>query len=456
MPASAGDRPTKGLLGDVMERYFGIPRNNSPEPDFPQARVELKILPLKRKGPGLAVKEATSISMIDYTTLLDETWERPASVRKKLARVLFVFFVIAEEPMGSWVRDVILWEPGEVENAIFKVDWDRTWGMVSEGRAHELSEAQAKALAARRKGMGGPNERGRPQPRSPVLAPSRAWALKSSFTRQILEERVLRRPFESAFAPLLPQIRAGGLDPAEERTLSSLSQFEGLSLASVAARMDIPLKGGKALAASIIKRSLGFQNVNAKIREFEQLGIDVKTLHLRNRDGLPFESVSFPVVDLRELVEQDWEGVDLEDGTVVKEGSDLVDQLQRILFVPTYSDRRDDPQKERRLGRAFFWSPSSDELGIIKEEWEMFREEVREGRAAYDRPCGERGRTNRLTHSRQTRILHMRPHGRNACDEYEDPRGNRVTKQCFWLNAAFVWQLVNVHHAFPPPSPREE
>ena len=50
----------------------------------------------------------------------------------------------------------------------------------------------------------------------------------------------------------------------------------------------------------------------------------------------------------------------------------------------------------------------------------------------------------------------MRPHGRVACDEYLDPLGNKVTKQSFWLNAAFVWELVKENDAFPPPPPRAE
>jgi DNA mismatch repair endonuclease MutH len=449
--ARPGWKPTKSILGDVMEWYFGIPKNNSPEPDFPAAKVELKILPLKRKGTLLAVKEPTSISMIDYMTLLTEKWQT-ATVRKKLNHLLFVFFAIQlDDLMASRVRAVVLWEPRPVDNAIFQSDWTRTWKLVDEGLAHQLSESQAEALAARRKGMGGPSDRGRSQPKSPEVAKSRAWALKSSFTRQILDEWVMDKRYESAFEQFLPEVRVSLLGHVEERVLSSLGQFAGLRLDAIAERNGVELTGGKNLAASVVKRSLGFQSVNSRIREFDQFGIDVKTLNLRMQDGYPFEAVSFPVVDLQELVKQGWEGEESADGEVMVEGSDLIGQVHLILFVPTYSERRKTSQSSRILGKPFFWSPAPEQIDIIEREWKMYQKEVAEGKARYFVPEGRKGRRNSLTPASRTKVIHMRPHGRNAKDVYPDPLGNLVTKQCFWLNKEFVWKLVKDNGAFPPP-----
>lgn len=440
-------KATKSTLGDVMEWYFGIPRNNSPEPDFPQAKVELKILPLKRKGSSFDVKEPTSISMIDYMTLLNEQWQT-ASVRKKLDHILFVFFAIqSDDILASRVRAVILWEPRPVDRAIFEIDWTRTWRMVGEGRAHQLSETQAEALAARRKGVGGPNDRGRPQPRSHEPAKSRAWALKSVFTRQILRECVLDKPYESAFERSLPDVPISLIGHVEERVLSALGRFTGMHLVEVAKRNGVELIDGKNLAASVVKRSLGFKSVNSRIREFDQFGIDVKTLNLRIQDGYPFEAVSFPVVNLQELSNQEWEGVESADGEIVKEGSDLLEQLHLILFVPTFSGHRNEPQAQRLLGKPFFWQPTCDQLKTIEAEWTMYREEVGQGKAVYIVREGKRTRHNRLTPASGTKIIHMRPHGRDSKDVYLDPKGNEVTKQCFWLNKDFIWELVKQNRA---------
>lgn len=447
-----GWRDTKNVLGDVMEWYFGIPKNNSREPDFPLAKVELKVVPLKRKKHELAIKEPTTISMIDYMALVDESWNT-ASVRKKLDHILFVFYSIrTEDILMSRVRDVVLWQPSPADRIVFEADWMRARERVERGEAHLLSESQADALAARRKGPGGPNERGRPQPRNPTLAKSRAWALKTGFTRQILEEWVLHKTFESAIEPAPSTLPIPLISHIQERVTQALGPFVGHTLADLAARHGIPLSDRKNLAANIVKRALGFKSVNSRIREFDQFGIQVRTLYLRAEDGRPYEAVSFPAVDLRDLVNQDWEGTEDADGKVVREGCDLAEQLHLLLFVPTYSARRHSPQQTRILGRPFFWAPSPEQLQVIRQEWEMYRREVSEGGAAYVLISGKKVRRSQLTPATRTIAIHMRPHGQNSKDTYLDPKGNRVTKLSFWLNTDFVWRLVKENGAFPPPS----
>ncbi|MDH4178558.1 MAG: MutH/Sau3AI family endonuclease [Thermoleophilia bacterium] len=56
----------KSEVGHAVEAFFGIPRNSLPEADFPGAGIELKVVPTRRTGRGLGIKERTVISMIDY------------------------------------------------------------------------------------------------------------------------------------------------------------------------------------------------------------------------------------------------------------------------------------------------------------------------------------------------------------------------------------------------------
>ncbi len=445
----------KSGAGLIVEACFGIPENPTSEPDFPKCGIELKTLPLIKTGPGHRVKERTSISMIDYFELVRESWAT-ASVRRKLSSILFVFVVMNREAPGrSYVLDFRLWSPGETDQALFQIDWTWTHDRVADGLAHQLSEADEWALAASRKGAGRGKDLVR-QPYGDELAQRRAFTLKPSFTSWVFSELLGKRRSESIIEKILPEVRSRGFNAAEQRVLKALTELQGYSLGQIAKRFNIELGDGKSLAANLIKRVLKFTDPSARIKEFEQLGIGVKTIHLRTRDGRPFESVSFPVVNLLELVNQDWEGTELTEEGPVSERCDLIDQVGRILFVPTYSDYKGDPQGERVLGRPFFWSPTIKQLSTIEKEWRLFQTEVAEGKAMYDQPCTERGRKNSLTHSKDTQIIHMRPHGRVACDEYLDPLGNRVTKQSFWLNAAFVWELVKENDAFPPPPPRAE
>jgi DNA mismatch repair protein MutH len=452
-----GWKPTKNYFGDLLERYFQLDpaKHSEAHPDFAEADIELKLLPLKRGRSQVRVKEPTSISMIDYMHLPQESWGT-ALVRPKLFHLLLVFQVMDRvDPMASSYRGVVLYDATELDRALFEVDWNGTRKKVVDGLAHELHEADARVLAARRKGRGGTAEKWREQPnkRLRLDAPSRAWALKSAFTRQILEQRVLSHPFEEVFPDLPKQLATEGLTPTEGRVLASLLEDDGRPLGELAERLDVPISRAKSLAAGIVKRRLRVQDLRAEVLEFEKLGIRVRVLHLNSASGWPFEAVSFPAVDLQDLVEQDFEGVEDEDGTVVKERSELIDQLQRILFVVTYSPRKNDPQQARRLGSAFFWSPTREQWATIRADWEGIRDAVGEGMAAYDGPRGERGRRNQLA---KGEILHMRPHGRDSSDEVRDPKGNLLTKQAYWLNQEFVYRLVKEYHALPSgASPRE-
>ena len=43
---------------------------------------------------------------------------------------------------------------------------------------------------------------------------------------------------------------------------------------------------------------------------------------------------------------------------------------------------------------------------------------------------------------KETKIIHIRPHGQNSKDRDEDNFGTSVIKQSFWLNKKFVKKLV--------------
>ena len=288
----------KGVLGRVVEQYYGIPRNNSPEPDFPRAKVELKVVPLEIKNDEFGIKEPTSISLINYMTLVDERWDE-ASVRKKLNSILFVFFEFVEKsPLDSRVKDVVLWHPTVVDNALFEIDWLKTWQMVYDGEAHHLSETIAEVLAPRRKGPGGAKERLRPQPHNLAQpAKARAFALKTRFTNQIFEERVLHRPFESAISPsLLKRVRQHGPAAAAEHCQNILRPLVGRRLDAIARDYGTKLGFAKNIAATIIKDALGIKNRRSRIREFEQWGLEVKTLNLRRIRWNAFRISFFPCV----------------------------------------------------------------------------------------------------------------------------------------------------------------
>ena len=82
----------KGGVGGVIEAFFGISGDGESRPDFATAGIELKVVPVViRAGSQPRSKERTSVSMIDFQKLAKEEWD-VASVKPKIASILFVFY----------------------------------------------------------------------------------------------------------------------------------------------------------------------------------------------------------------------------------------------------------------------------------------------------------------------------------------------------------------------------
>jgi len=413
------DRPQsdKGMVGLMVERYFGIKQNSESAPDFTAAGIELKVVPLKQLRPpkaALRVKERTSVTMINYTKLVDENW-KSASVRKKVGAILFVFYhhMASGDPLAYPIKEVVLWEPPAELMQQFEVDWTAVHEKVAAGLAHEISERDGKLLGAATKGAGGTFV---DQPRSPIKAKPRAWALKPSLTTWILQDAATKRTAEESIAESL---RLSPGEDFERAVLARLRQFSGRSLETIAAGLGVELSSkAKAGPAFLVRRLLGMVNDKARIREFEQFGIEVKTVPISEDGQTVFESMSFPRFDHMTVIDETWDE------------SELRSHLQRILFVPIVRRGRSETRALHRLGRVFFWSPTEAELDAIGTEWETFVQMIRDGKA------------DRLPSAAQTEYIHVRPKGRDASDTEPAPGFVGIMKRCFWLNDSYVRRLI--------------
>lgn len=401
----------RGEVGHTIEAFFGIPQNSLSMPDFPGARVELKVVPLRRAGGSLGVKERTVISLINYKTLMEETWA-DASVRKKL-KILFVFFQHLDgRPKRSFpIREVLLWEPDARTDVLLQADWDRVFAKVRQGRAHELSESDGAIMGPCTKSATGLSRR--PQPFGDQPARPRAWALKPSFTLQLFRAMTTPRPAVSLLEDL-------GLDAAkqfETRLLDRFSPFVGRTVEDVGAELGVPPSDAKSYAAAVVRRIFGAKSFRAEIVEFDEMGLTPRITRVRD-DLMPYEALSFPAFQYYLLLEETWED------------SDLLARVEYMLLVPVHGRMKSTPQKECTLGVPVFWRPSAEELNVIQREWEIFRLEIREGRADH------------LTPASETLAIHVRPHSRDARDTDDAPRIGPVVKKSFWLNQPFVRDIL--------------
>lgn len=431
------DIKNKGIIGTIIEEfYFGIKPNNSPLPDFEKVGVELKIIPLIKQTRKIAVKERTKVCSINYVKLIDEEWQT-SHAKTKLNKILFIYYLYDKENIeASCVKKVDLWELGEDKSEIIiQGDWLRAKQKVLDGYAHQLSEKEFQILATSRSGSGGKDKNGvlrdlvaQPNTLMEDKALKRAFSLKQSFTNQIWDA-LNRVKFES----VLDSLKIENIQEFETKILSALHKHEGKSILELSQEFDIKIGNGKNQVATILKKMIGFKNVSSKIKEFEQLGILVKSVKLRRGDNVLLEGISFPTMKLQEFVEEEWEE------------STFKSYISKILFIPVYHDGKGLDVKY--LASAFFWTPSIEEEKQIHKEWQMYQDEVRNGACKVEiiKNNSKKGyiEVSDLSKESQTQIIHMRPKGKDSSDRDEDVLGNSIVKQCFWLNKKFVQRLIS-------------
>jgi DNA mismatch repair endonuclease MutH len=407
---------SKGGAGAILEHYFGIVPNTAQRPDFEAAGVELKVCPLVMDGERpRRVKERTSVTMIDFMALEHETWET-ASVRAKIAKVLFVFYEWRPDtPIEEFrVRAVRLWSPPARLLPFMKRDWLVVWRKNHEGKAELISESDGLILGAATKGATGGT---RPQPNSPIPAPSRAWSLKPSLTGVIFSQT----QGDDTEDALVARLGAEGADPVDA-LLGGLELLVGRTVRGVATERGVKVStSAKDRAQTAMRLALGLR-ARVLPTELEALGLELKFVPV-GPHAEPFEAMSFPAFDPRELAGEEWED------------SDMLRRVQNMLIVPLYRERRKRDLLEQQVCRPFRWAAQREELATMRHEWEEYRERVAAGRA--DAPLRES----------ETRILHVRPHGRDGADRVQAPGGVEVARMCFWLNREFVRELVLAHHA---------
>lgn len=403
----------KGEVGLAIERYFGIPQNSRSEADFPGAGVELKIVPMVRSGGRLAVKERTSLTMINYMNILNETWAT-AHVRSKL-KILFVFVEhLPGRPKQEFpIRQVLLWVPSARQTALLRTDWERVRGLVEKGLAHELRESDGRIMGPATKAADSRSRRPQPVTTFSTHAKPRAFALRPSFTKSLYDASLSRGPIESLIDNLgLPDVKR-----FEDEILRRFERYVGRTLGEVGDALDVSRSTGKGYIGAVLRRAFGAQSPRAKIREFEEMGITVKTTRV-SPDGTPYESMSFPAFRYLEVIKETWEE------------STLFTQLDGLLLVPCLGAMKSTPHTDCVIQSPVLWRPDATELGILRREWEMFRDAI------------EAGKADRLPSAASTEMIHVRPHARDSSDTDIAPVVGPVVKKSFWLNRGFVARLI--------------
>ncbi len=185
----------------------------------------------------------------------------------------------------------------------------------------------------------------------------------------------------------------------------------GRTVADVAAedaRVVPDLRRHKGFIGELVERALGAVAGNLAVPDFPALGVELKTLPMRD-DGRAVESTFVTTVPMGSLLAP-WEE------------SRVQHKLARVLWIPVVGE-------QRVFGAPLLWSPSEDELAVLASDWRLFGEAV---------ALGETWRIN----ARIGEAIQLRPKGASAASTAwvvgEDAEWVQDMRRGVYLRARFT------------------
>ena len=317
------------------------------------------------------------------------------------------------------IDKAVLFQFPDEDLEVIRNDWKILMDKIKAGQAHLISEGDTMYLAACPKGRNSQDTRS--QPFSPIPAMKRAYSLKSSYMTQILRRYIFGdEPCEKIIK-----------DPAALRTTSfedwfsaKVRPYVGMSRTELKARLGVETNA-KNLNELLVAAMLGVKGHLSNTEEFQKAGIQLKTIAIEPNGSIK-ESMSFPVMNFCAMMNETWEE------------SALYDLLAptKFLFI-IFQKSRDG---ECYFQRVKFWNIPAEDLEEVHHVWQRTVDTLREGVHIWKDASG-RNRNN-LPKASESRVAHVRPHGRDSTDTAPLPTGGSMTKQCFWLNNSYVAEQI--------------
>ncbi len=151
---------------------------------------------------------------------------------------------------------------------------------------------------------------------------------------------------------------------SESELKSRVLKLSGLTLSQLADKIHWPvpenLKHDKGWIGQLLEVHLGASAGNLSEPDFQNLGIELKTIPLTAKHKAK-ETTYVCAVPLLNNIGLSWES------------SCVFHKLSRVLWLPVEAEPMI-PLGKRRVGQGFIWSPSVDEMENLKNDWEEFME----------------------------------------------------------------------------------
>lgn len=216
----------------------------------------------------------------------------------------------------------------------------------------------------------------------------------------------------------------------EAELVARVDALAGETLGALAARFGrvVPpdFRRAKGWVGTLVEAALGADAGSRAVPDFEHLGIELKTLPI-DRAGKPRETTFVCTIALTEV------------GDTEFEDSLLHHKLRRVLWVPVESEP-DVPIAERRIGQGLLWSPSEEQLGDLRFDWDELAGLI--GRGGVEAVTGHLGQWV------QVRPKAANSRSRRRADDADGvplaalPRG-------FYLRTQFTARILREHFDLP-------
>lgn len=439
------EQSSKSDFGHIIETYyFGIEQNSLSLPDFTEAKVELKVSPIKKLNNNeIKAGERLVISMIPYTKEIEDDFEF-SSVFQKINNILFVLYLRDKlknpNRLDYPIQYVDLFSFYETlskeDQLIIKQDYYKIQSKIKSGLAHELSEGDTLYLGACTKGATAKSSYRVQYLNDEVKAKGRAFSFKQSFFSRLINEHIIdKRNNEEKIVKNSNDLEKASL---EEIILKRISKYVDKTETELFNNFSLNTNA-KNKYSLLAFRMLDVKSNSAE--EFIKAGIIVKTIRMEENNSIK-EHMSFPNFNLIEFANEEW----ME--------SNLYNLFRETKFLFLIFKKNDN---KRIFKGAQFWNmPISDLDTKFKNDWLKTQKIVRDGIKfqLFGQKIG-----NNIPTPLQTEIFHIRPKARESAyqiylngksftkgnierDSDLLPDGQRMTKQCYWLNKEYVIKQI--------------
>lgn len=430
----------KGSLGNLIEEYFfGYPPNNSPEPDFPDAGVELKVSPYERTKTGkIRAGERLVLGMIPNREPVPNSFQESAVYNKLELMLLVLYFrnrelERVEYPIHYSQLIALNSEVLKKDLEIIKSDYQIIIDKIESGRAHELSEADTMYLGAATKGATAKKSYQTQYYNPEEKAKRRAFSLKQGYMSSVINDYIIgdAQTYDEIMEDPVSK------ESFEEIVINKLKAYKGVSEKQLRHEFDLTNSTSKDIYSRLALKILNINTETAE--EFEKSNTQIKSIRIEE-DGSIKENMSFPAISFTEFAKEEWE-----ESSLYEYFSET-----RFLFVIFKKENG-----EYYLNEAIFWHmPVADLEGDGQKDWRNAQHVIQNG--VKFRISGARV-FNNIPNKSQTDIFHLRPKAQKAAyyfpgfnykkgDIERDadilPNGDMMTRQCFWLNKDYVKQQI--------------